>query len=172
MELLIEVYGHLGNPLRHQALRGDHKRSPHQALEPELPHDETCLDVLAEAHLVRQELAHTVIGNGPGESPNLMRQRGDGRFDGRKQDVLGQRTGDPRRGSEISDPVHGADACFMHGPEVRGRQPHDGILARQPDTSNGLAPERLGLDDPAELPMLGAVVPLAYHRLHFLIHSV
>lgn len=45
-------------------------------------------------------------------------------------------------------------------------------LARQPDTADGLALERLGVDDPAEHPVLGAVVPLAYRRLHFLIHSI
>ncbi len=33
-----------------------------------------------------------------------MQQRDDGRFDGRKQDVLGQRIADPRRGGEISVP--------------------------------------------------------------------
>jgi len=101
-----------------------------------------------------------------------MRQGDDRGFDGRKQDVLGQRIGDPRRGGEISDRVHGADTCFMHGPEARGGQSHDGILARQPDTADGLAPEHLGLDDPAELPVLGAVVPFAYHRLTFLIHTL
>jgi hypothetical protein len=87
----------------------------------------------------------------------------------RKQGVLGQRIGDPRGGDEIVDPVHGADTCFMHGPKTRGGQPHDGILARQSDTADGLAPERLGLDDPAEFPVLGAVKPCAYlkrtHRI-------
>src|SRR5690606_40784726 len=77
-ELLPEVGAHLRYPLGHQALRGDHQRPPYQAPELELPHDETRLDGLAEAHLVRQEIAHAVIGNGPGESPNLMRQRDDG----------------------------------------------------------------------------------------------
>jgi len=47
-------------------------------------------------HLIRQEIAHAAIGNGPGERPNLMRQRDDGRFDGRKQDVPGQRVRDLR----------------------------------------------------------------------------
>jgi hypothetical protein len=51
-------------------------------------------------------------------------------------------------------------------------EPHSGIIARQPDTADGLAPERLGLDDPAELPMFGAVVPIAFHWLPFLMHSV
>ncbi len=73
-----------------------------------------------------------------------MRQRDDGRFDGRKQDVLGQRIGHPRRGGEISDPVHGADTCLMHGPEARGGQPHDGILAPRPDTADGPAPRASG----------------------------
>lgn len=48
----------------------------------------------------------------------------------------------------------------MRGPEAYGGQPHDDILAWQPDTADGLAPERLGLDDPAELPVLGAPYPL------------
>ncbi|GIW56405.1 MAG: hypothetical protein KatS3mg082_2809 [Nitrospiraceae bacterium] len=96
---------------------------------------------------------------------NLMRQRDDGGFDGRKQDVLGQRIGDPRRGGEISDPVHGAETRLMHGPEARGGQPHDGILARQPDTADGLTPERLGLDDPAYLSVIFAVRPLTIHVL-------
>jgi len=165
-ELLPEVGAHLRYPLSLQALRGDDLRPPHQAPELELSHDETCLDGFTEANLIRQEIAHAVIGNGPGESPNLMRQRDDGRFDGRKQDVLGQRIGDPRRGGEKSDPVHGTDICFRHGPEARDGQPHDSILARQPDTADGLAPERLGLDDPAELPVLGAVVPVVRLNPH------
>jgi len=46
----------------------------------------------------------------------------------------------------------------MHGPEARGVQLHHGILSRQPSTANALAPECLSLDDPAELPVVGAVV--------------
>lgn len=36
----------------------------------------------------------------------------------------------------------------MHEPEVRGGQPHNDVLARQPDTT--------------ELPVAGAVAPVAY----------
>ncbi len=79
-----EVGAHSRHPLGHQALRGDHQSPPHQAPEFELAHDETCLDGIAEDHLVRQAIAHSVVGNDPGERPNLMRQRDDGRFDGRK----------------------------------------------------------------------------------------
>jgi hypothetical protein len=38
-----------------------------------------------------------------------MRQRDDGRFDGRKQNVLGQRIGDPRRGGEIGQVMSAED---------------------------------------------------------------
>lgn len=40
----------------------------------------------------------------------------------------------------------------MHGPEARGGQTYKGILARQLDTVDSLALERLGLDDPKEIP--------------------
>jgi len=43
----------------------------------------------------------------------------------------------------------------MHGPKARGGQPHYDILARQPDTADGLTPERLGFDDPKEIPLSG-----------------
>src|SRR5690606_39827499 len=38
----------------------------------------------------------------------------------------------------------------------------DNILARQPDAADGLAPERLGLDDATELPVVGAPRPFVH----------
>ena len=66
MESLAEVDYHLGNPLCYQSLRGDDQRPLDQPAELELPHDETGLDGLAQADLVRQEIAHTVVGDGAG----------------------------------------------------------------------------------------------------------
>lgn len=82
-----------------------------------------------------------------------MGQGDDGRFDRSKQDVPGQRVSYPRVGGETSDLVHDADTCLLHGPEVCGRKPYNGILARQSGTADGLAPERLGFDDSAEFPV-------------------
>jgi len=57
---------------------------------------------------------------------------------------------------------HGTAYTWPCGPEARGRQPHDGILARQADTADGHTRERLGLDDPAELPVVRAEIPLSF----------
>jgi len=70
-----------------------------------------------------------------------------------------------RRRGEISDPVHGADTCFMHGPKARGGQPHYDILARQPDTADNLPPQGLFLNDLADTVMSGAVSPKRLHPL-------
>jgi len=107
-ELLPEVGAHLRHPLSHQTLRSDDQSPPHLSPELELPHDETCLDGLAETHLIRQEIAHTVAGNGSGERPNLMRQRDDGRFDRCKQDILRQGVGHACGRGDVCDAVSGA----------------------------------------------------------------
>ncbi len=66
LEGLSKVEAHLADPLAHQTLRGDDQRSLDQSAELELPHDETGLDGLAQADLVRQEIAHPVVSDGAG----------------------------------------------------------------------------------------------------------
>ena len=44
--------------------------------------------VLAQANLVRQEVAHAVVRHGTGQGADLVRQGNDRRLDGRKQDIL------------------------------------------------------------------------------------
>ncbi len=61
-----EVEAHLADPLAHQPLRGDDQRSLDQPAKLELPHDEPCLDGLAQADFIRQEIAHPVVGDGAG----------------------------------------------------------------------------------------------------------
>ena len=66
MELLVEVHHHLGNPLSDQSLRCDDQRALDQPAELESPQDEPGLDGLAQTDLVRQEIAHPIVGSGAG----------------------------------------------------------------------------------------------------------
>ena len=66
LKTFVEVGLHFGHPLAHQSLRGDDERPLDQASELKFPHDETGLDGLAQTDLVRQEIAHPVVGDGAG----------------------------------------------------------------------------------------------------------
>ena len=89
LEGLPKVEAHLADPLAHQSFRGYHQRPLNQAAELELSHDKTGLDGLAQADLIRQEIAHPVISDSARQGVNLVGQRDDGGLDGREQDVLG-----------------------------------------------------------------------------------
>ena len=101
LESLTEVEAHLADPLAHQSLRGDDQRPLDQPTELQFPHDETGLNGLAQADLVRQQIAHSIIGDGTGQGPDLVRQRDDGGLDGRKQDILSQGIGHPSGSSDV-----------------------------------------------------------------------
>ena len=68
---------HFADPLAHQPLRGDDQRPLDQPAKLEFPQNESGLDGLAQADLVRQEIAHPVIGDGAGQGPYLVGQRND-----------------------------------------------------------------------------------------------
>ena len=86
-------------------------------------------------------------------------KRDDGGLDGREQDVLGQGVGHPRGGSDVGDVVRRTGARALQGLEPGSRDADHGVAAGQPDAAGRLTPERLGFDDLAELPVVGAVVP-------------
>ena len=171
LEGLPEMEAHLADPLAHQSLRSDNQRPLDQPAELELPHDETGLDGLAQADLVRQEIAHPVVGDGAGQSPNLVRQRDDGGLDGREQDILGQGVGHPRGSSDVGDIVRRASARALQGLEPGSRDADHGVAAGQPDAAGRLTPERLGFDDLTELPVVRAVVPLPTSIMLFQFHQ-
>ena len=156
---------HLADPLGHQSLRGDDQRPLDQPAELELPHDEPGLDGLAQADLVRQEIAHPVVGDGAGQGPDLVRQRDDGGLDGREQDVLGQGVGHPCGSSDVGDIVRRTGAGALQGLEPGSRDADHGVAAGQPDAAGRLTPERLGFDDLTELPVIRAVCPRSTHVL-------
>jgi len=172
LEGLAEVEAHLADPLAHQSLRGDDQRPLDQPAKLELPQNESGLDGLAQADLVRQEIAHAVVGDGAGQGPYLVRKRDDGGLDGSEQDVLGQGVGYPCGSSDVGDIVRRAGACALQGLEPGSRDTDHGVAPGQPDAAGCLTPERLGFDDLTELPVVRAVVPairvFRIHRPHLL----
>ncbi len=61
-ERLAEVQAHLRLPLAHQALRRHHQHAPHHPAQLQLPQDQPGLDGLAQADLVRQQVADALPG--------------------------------------------------------------------------------------------------------------
>ena len=75
VELLVELLLHLGHPLRGEASGAHHERSAHESARLELLQDEPGLDGLSQTHLVGQQVANVVVGQGAVERVKLMRQR-------------------------------------------------------------------------------------------------
>ncbi len=85
LELLVEVGLHFRHPLSGNTFGRDNQGSAHQSAQLEFAHDQPGLDGLAETHLVGQQVAHAVAGDGPGQGVDLVRQRNDVGLHGSQQ---------------------------------------------------------------------------------------
>ena len=64
---------HFRHPLGGDAFGRDDQDSPNQPAQLELSHNQTGLDGLTKTHLVGQQVAHAVAGDGPGQGVDLVR---------------------------------------------------------------------------------------------------
>ena len=156
---LAEMEPHFAHPLRHQPLGGDDQRPFDQPPQFEFADDQAGLDGLAQPDLVGQEVADPVVGDRAGEGPDLVRQRDDRRLDGGQQQVLSQGVGHPGGGGDVGDVVWGTIRGGFRGFELRSGNADYRVGGGQPHPAGRFAPERLGLDDLAELAVLRTVVP-------------
>ena len=168
-EVLVEVALHLRLPLQHQSRRSDDEDPPHKPANLQLAQDQTGLDRLAEPHLVRQQIADAIAGDGALQSEQLVGQRDDRAFQRSDQRVPLQRVGDARGGADIGKAVEEMRLARFQRGETLLQHPDGSPAARQPDQAGRLSPQRVGIDDAAGFIMVDAVPPLA--RLHASPHS-
>ena len=159
---------HFRHPLGSDAFGRDDQDSPNQPAQLELAHDQTGLDGLAETHLVGQQIAHTVSGDGPGQGVDLVRQRDDVGLHGSQQYMaVGgaggafEHLGHLGCGGHIGN-APGLDLRLQVGtqrPQGGAGHAHHRVLVRQPDTAHRLPPQGLFFDDLAGAVMNGRIAP-------------
>jgi hypothetical protein len=174
LELLVEVGLHFRHPLGSDSLRRDDQCPTHQSAQFELAHDQPGLDGLAETHLVGQQVAHAVTGDGPRQGVDLVRQRNDVGLHGSQQHMaLGgaggafEHLGHLGCGGHIGN-ASGLDLRLQVGtqrPQGGAGHAHHRVLVRQPDTAHRLPPQGLFFDDLACAVMNGAILPKRLHPL-------
>ncbi len=73
-QVLAKMQTHLRLPLPDQAFGGHHQHPSHHAAQFQLAQDQASLDGLAQAHLVRQQVANAVAAHGPVQRVQLVGQ--------------------------------------------------------------------------------------------------
>ena len=166
-ELLVEVGAHFRDPLGDESLGRHDQRAAHRATQLELAHDEPCLDRLAQADLVRQQVADAVVRDRTRQGADLVRQGDHRRLDGRQQDVLGQGVGDSGRRRQVGEPRGTARRALSRGLELARPDADSRVPGGNPHAVQRVPPQVLHLDDPADLLVFEAPCPFARlkHRL-------
>ena len=169
LELLVEVGLHFRHPLGSDSLRRDNQCPTHQPAQLEFAHDQTGLDGLAETHLVGQQVAHAVAGDGTGQGVDLVRQRNDVGLHGSQQHMaLGGAGGTFEHLGYLGCGGHIGNASSLdlrlqvgtQRPQGGAGNAHHRVLVRQPDTAHRLPPQGLFFNNLAGAVMNGAVLPL------------
>ena len=142
LKLLTEVQAHLGLPLAHQPLGRHHQHALGHAAQLQFAQDQPGLDGLAQAHLVRQQVANAVLAHGSVERIELVRQRDDAGLDGRQQQVVLQGVQQLGRRCGVEDVLYRWPNAVELGQVLRARA-HHRVLGGQPHAVGGFAPHVL-----------------------------
>ena len=165
-EFLAEVGLHLLHPLGHEALGGDDQHPFDEPPELEFPEDQPSFDGLAQADLIGQEVTNPVAGDGTSESVQLVRQRDHACFERGQQHVLGQGVGDPGGGHGVGDPIEAGRLRRLTRGKGFGGNSFDRGQTGNPDLIDGVAPDRLDIENAHGLTVGGAEGPGADGKVY------